>query len=79
MKKLLLMALLFASITGFSQKKRDLVAAKAMLQSKGAGYNPAGAFSIYTKYALSGNAEAMNGLGLMYAKGIRCIICTCAG
>ncbi|MFH6991772.1 T9SS type A sorting domain-containing protein [Flavobacterium sp. FlaQc-48] len=66
--------LLLGSMHCFSQEKpvqnKDLKAARMQLIEGSTKYNPAAALAIYQKEADKGNAEAMNGLGLIYSRGM---------
>jgi TPR repeat protein len=66
--------LLLGSMHCFSQEKatssKDLLAARIQLIEGSKKYNPAAALVTYRQQAGLGNAEAMNGLGLIYSKGM---------
>ncbi len=66
--------LLLSSILGYSQEspetKKALTTARLHLLEGSRNYNPTVALAIYQQQAANGNAEAMNGLGLLYSKGI---------
>ncbi|MBD0723853.1 hypothetical protein B6A10_01525 [Flavobacterium sp. L1I52] len=50
--------------------KRALVTARLQLIEGSKNYNPEAGLATYQQLAAQGNAEAMNGLGLLYSKGI---------
>lgn len=66
--------LLLGSMLGYSQEspdaKKALLTARMQLIEGSSYYNPTAALSTYQQQAAAGNAEAMNGLGLLYSKGI---------
>jgi tetratricopeptide (TPR) repeat protein len=75
MKKLLIILLVLSSLTAFAKPVTDstrvlLYRAKNMANAKSPMYNAPKAFAIYNQIAGQGNAEAMNGLGMLYTKGI---------
>jgi hypothetical protein len=75
MKKLLTLLLALGSLTAFAKPTVDstkllLYRARAMANPKNPKYKPDQAFATYNKLAQQGNAEAMNGLGMLYSQGI---------
>lgn len=66
--------LLLCSLLGYSQEspeiRKALLNARWQLTQGSKNYDPVTALATYNKLALEGNAEAMNGLGLIYSKGI---------
>lgn len=66
--------LLLGSMLGYSQEspdvKKALLTARLQLIEGSTYYNPTAALATYQQQAADGNAEAMNGLGLLYSKGI---------
>lgn len=66
--------LLLGSMLGYSQEspdtKKALLTARMQLIGGSSYYNPTAALATYQQQAAAGNAEAMNGLGLIYSKGI---------
>lgn len=66
--------LLLGSMLGYSQEspdaKKALLTARLQLTEGSQYYNPTAALATYRQQAAAGNAEAMNGLGLLYCKGI---------
>ncbi|RVT71968.1 T9SS type A sorting domain-containing protein [Flavobacterium sufflavum] len=66
--------LLLGSMLGYSQEspeaKKALLTARLQLIEGSSYYNPTAALATYQQQAAAGNAEAMNGLGLLYSKGI---------
>lgn len=66
--------LLLGSMLGYSQEspdaKKALLAARLQLTEGRKIYNPEAGLATYQQLAAAGNAEAMNGLGLLYSKGI---------
>ncbi len=74
MKKLFTILLILTGLTAFAKSPVDSVAAELLyarqiLNVNNAHYNPQQAFSIFTKYAGQGNADAMNALGNLYNSG----------
>ena len=71
---IILLLLTIGSAFGQSKINKDLsiykISAKTYANPKSRFYNPEEALKIYTKGAEEGNAEAMNGLGMLYMKGI---------
>jgi hypothetical protein len=75
MKKITLFFLLLNSLASFARPGRDsthllLVKARQMANVKDKSYQPTKSFQIYSELASKGSAEAMNGLGMLYSKGI---------
>ena len=66
--------LLLCSLLGYSQEsaetKMALLNARTQLIKGSKNYNPEEGLAVYEQLAFQGNAEAMNGLGLLYSKGI---------
>lgn len=66
--------LLLGSILSYSQEspdtKKALATARWQLTEGSSNYNPDAGLATYQQLAAQGNAEAMNGLGLLYSKGI---------
>lgn len=66
--------LLLGSMLGYSQvspeTKKALIAAQMQLKEGSKTISPQAAFANYQQQAALGNAEAMNGLGILYSKGI---------
>lgn len=66
--------LLLGSMQGFSQEtpnsNKALLYARFQLQKGYKDYNPQAALATYQQLATEGNAEAMNGLGLIYSQGL---------
>ena len=66
--------LLLGSMNGFSQESpnpnKELQQARLQLMEGYNGYNPQAALATYQQQAAQGNAEAMNGLGLIYSRGM---------
>ena len=73
-KKWLALLLILGSVNGFSQEnpnlKDELLKARIQLLEGSKDYNPQAALATYQQYAAQGSAEAMNGLGLIYSRGI---------
>lgn len=73
-KKGLALLLILGSLNGFSQENpnlnKELIKARIQLIEGSKSYNPQAALATYQQYAAQGNAEAMNGLGLIYSSGI---------
>jgi hypothetical protein len=79
MKKLLTLLLALSSITAFSKPTVDstrllLYRARVMANPKSPKYKPDQAFATYNKLAQQGNAEAMNGLGMLYSQGTGTVV-----
>lgn len=75
MKQLVFIILLLVPPFGFAANPNDtvsrmLLSARLSSDYNSRYYNPSQAFKFYTKLANQMNAEAMNGLGVMYSKGI---------
>jgi TPR repeat protein len=74
MKKLLILLALSglnaAAKSPADSTKTLLYRAKALANPKSLLYKPEKAFAIYNQLAAQGNPEAMNGLGLLYSKGV---------
>ena len=70
----LALLLLLGSMNGFSQENpivlSPLQIARLQLIEGSKSYDPTAALATYQQYATDNNAEAMNGLGLIYTKGI---------
>lgn len=66
--------LLLGSMLSYSQEspetKKALTTARLSLLEGSRNYNPTTALTIYQQQAVIGNIEAMNGLGLLYCKGL---------
>lgn len=73
-QKGIFLLLLLGSMLGYSQEspdaKKALLTARMQLIEGSQYYNPTAALATYQQQAAAGNAEAMNGLGLLYSKGI---------
>lgn len=73
-KKRVCLLLLLSSMLGYSQEsmevKKTLSTARMQLIEWSKNYNPEAGLATYQQLAAQGNAEAMNGLGLLYSKGI---------
>ncbi len=75
MKKITFLFLIFCRTMVLAQSPADSVTimearARALMDHSNPFYNPSQSFNIYMKLATQGNAEAMNGLGIMLSKGI---------
>lgn len=75
MKNLIMLLLLSGSVNAYSQTsvdsiRKELLIAKQMADPKSKSYKPDRAFAIYNKLSDQDNPEAMNGLGILYSKGI---------
>jgi uncharacterized protein len=75
MKKLLIIFLLFSKFIATAKPPGDstrmlLMNARLLANPQKPFYNPGKSLSIYNKLATLGNGEAMNGLGIMYSKGL---------
>ncbi len=75
MNKTIILFLMVTSLAGYAQTPVTDASiafhqAKVLLNPKSPKYNPKEAFVAFNKLALQGNAEAMNGLALLYSKGI---------
>lgn len=70
----LALLLLLGSMHGFSQENsnlnKELLQARLQLLEGYKDYNPQAALATYQRQAAQGNAEAMNGLGLIYSRGM---------
>ncbi|MES2239431.1 MAG: T9SS type A sorting domain-containing protein [Bacteroidota bacterium] len=73
-KKGVCFLLLLGSMLGYSQEspetKKNLYVAQMQLKEGSMVYNPQAALATYQQQATLGIPEAMNGLGLLYSKGI---------
>jgi TPR repeat protein len=73
-KTLLFLLLLLGGMKGFSQENtnhnKELLKARLQLLQGYKDYNPQAALTTYEQQAEQGNAEAMNGLGLIYSRGM---------
>ena len=73
-KKGFYLLLLVCSFLGYSQESPEireaLLNARMQLIKGNKKYNPQAGLAAYQELAFQGNAEAMNGLGLLYSKGI---------
>lgn len=73
-KKGVCLLLLLGSMLSYSQEspevKKALLTARLQLVEGSKNYNPQAGLVTYQQLASQGNAEAMNGLGLLYSKGI---------
>ena len=70
----LALLLLLGSMHGFAQeninRNKELQKARLQLLESYKDYNPKAALATYEQQAAEGNTEAMNGLGLIYSRGI---------
>lgn len=73
-KKGVCLLLFLSSMLAYSQElpetKKNLYVAQMQLKEGSMAYNPQAAFATYQQQAVMGIPEAMNGLGLLYSKGI---------
>ncbi|KAF2517205.1 T9SS type A sorting domain-containing protein [Flavobacterium foetidum] len=73
-KKRVCALLLLGSMLAYSQENQDLkktfASARRQLTEGSKTYNPKAGLAVYQELASQGNAEAMNGLGVLYLKGI---------
>lgn len=73
-KKIAVILLLLGGFLGYAQNapnvRMQLLIARLQLNQSNPDYNPTNAFATYNFLAKQGNAEAMNGLGMIYLKGI---------